>query len=342
MPITERIIFRFFKKPVWILAACLGALAVLSALGLDFINSKKGEAAYFFAARIIKPESAPILQEEMRKKEEAGRELPPKPEEKKEAEKAEQHVPPIEFPVQTQPPPPENQPAFPASPELKKKKGKVALIVDDMGNSLQVIEDLSSIGLPLTIAVLPRSQWAAETARIARSHGLEVILHLPLESLNDHESNEVTEGLIHSMMSEQEILAALEDNLQRVPFINGVNNHMGSKITADRRLMLPILEKLKEKKLFFVDSVTSGNSIAYQLALELDIPAAQRHIFLDNDPSEESIRKNLFQLFRLAQRRGTAVGICHPLETTVKVLTESLAGIRDYTCEAVFVSEIVH
>lgn len=374
MPRTDRITLKIFKKPLWLLASCLALLVVFSSLGLDLINRNKGEKTYIFTARKVKPKRA-SLPVRNKPQEETKYSVPlPKPEEKVESETEPSLPPPIESPIekskkikvlqpeveekgavkaeppvsppakslpQTDQPPAAVQPVITESPAPKRKKGKVAIIVDDMGNSLQTIEDLCSIDLPLTIAILPYSPWAVETANVAHNHGLEVILHLPLESLNDYESNEETEGLIHSNMSEEEILAILKENLQQVPFITGVNNHMGSKITAERELMMPILETLKEENLYFIDSVTTGKSVAYQLARQLRIPTAERHVFLDNDPSEGSILRSLFQLFRLAQRRGMAVGICHPLETTVKVLLENLAKIEDFNCEAVFASQIL-
>ncbi len=218
----------------------------------------------------------------------------------------------------------------------------VAIIIDDMGFNLDTLKEICSIQMPLTIAILPYSPHAEETAYIAKQNGLEVILHLPLESLNDHEANESAPGIIRSEMSEEEIRNRLSENLMQVPFIVGVNNHMGSKITRNKEIMRIILEQLKEKNLFFIDSVTTGGSIAYEVAKELNIPAAFRNVFLDSVVDEDSIRRQLKELFRLAQRSSTpVVGICHPLEPTLKVLKEDLQLIRDYGLEPVYASQIV-
>lgn len=230
--------------------------------------------------------------------------------------------------------PPEDSP-------YKKPKNKVAIIVDDMGNSLQTVRDLGALGQPLTLAILPYSARAVETARTAQENNLEVILHLPLESLNDHELNSITEGLIHSGMSEEERRETLEEDLARIPNIRGVNNHMGSKITANREWMTPILTRLKEKGLYFIDSVTDGRSIAFRLAREMGVPSAYRHVFLDAETEEDYILKQFKQLLRLAQRQGMAVGICHPQAATLRVLTEHIHLLEKYDCEAVFASQIV-
>jgi len=229
----------------------------------------------------------------------------------------------------------------PKEPDPVQPKNKVALIVDDMGYSLKDLKDLGALGLNLTIAILPYSPWAKETAHIAQQNNMEVILHLPLESLNDHDANSLTEGLIHSRMSEKDVLEILEANLLQVPFIRGVNNHMGSKITADRDMMSLILARLKEDNLYFIDSVTSGSSIAYTLAREMFILSAYRHIFLDSETEEGYIRNQLVQLLSLAQRQGMAVGICHPYDSTLKVLSDNLDLFEKYNCEVVFASQIV-
>ncbi len=220
-------------------------------------------------------------------------------------------------------------------------KNKVALLVDDMGYSLKTLRELTALNLSLTIAILPYSPWAKETAQMAQKNNMEVILHLPLESLNDFNANAKTEGLIHSGMSEEAVLEMLETNLTQVPFIKGVNNHMGSKITAERETMSLILARLKQYKLYFIDSVTSGSSIAFKLAKEMSIASAYRNVFLDSEKGEEFILKQFKQLLRQAQSRGMAVGICHPYASTLKVLSENLELFAEYNCEVVFASQIV-
>jgi len=226
-------------------------------------------------------------------------------------------------------------------PNRIRQKNKVALIVDDMGYSLKTLREIKDLGLSLTIAILPYSTWAKETAQIAQQNNMEVILHLPLESLNDFNSNTSTEGLIHSRMPEKDVLETLEANLAQVPFIQGVNNHMGSRITAERDMMSLILTRLKKDNLYFIDSVTSGRSIAFKLAKEMDISSAYRHVFLDSETEEGYILKQLIQLLRLAQKQGVAVGICHPYDSTLKVLSDNLELFAEYNCETVFASQVV-
>ena len=241
----------------------------------------------------------------------------------------------ILFSCQKEPPGPVEIPTA-VGPE-----NKVALIMDDMGYSLDAIYEILSIQEPITIAVIPFSPLGKQTAQLAHQNGLEILLHLPLESINNTEANNGIEGIISADMSEQEIIELVERNLDQVPYITGVNNHMGSKITPNEFLMDTILRRLKRRDLFFVDSRTTGYSVAYDVAQRLEIPAAQRNVFLDNELDVNIIREKLMELFTLAKNRGEAVGICHPLPETLKVLKESFHLAKDYGVKPVFISEIV-
>jgi polysaccharide deacetylase 2 family uncharacterized protein YibQ len=230
---------------------------------------------------------------------------------------------------------------IPKKPPEMEPKNRVALIMDDMGYSLDVIYDILSIQEPITVAIIPFSPLGEQTAQIAHQNGLEILLHLPLESLNNTEANNGIQGLISTDMSEQEIITVVERNLDQVPYISGVNNHMGSKVTPDETMMHTILQRLKQRNLFFVDSRTTGNSVAYDVAVRLNIPTAQRHVFLDGELDEGYIREKLIELFTLAQRRGEAVGICHPVPETLKVLKDYFRLAAAYDVKPVFISELV-
>jgi polysaccharide deacetylase 2 family uncharacterized protein YibQ len=228
-----------------------------------------------------------------------------------------------------------------APPAKKGPRGQVALIMDDMGNSLETLDELIALGRPLTISVLPYSAHAAETATIAHEKGLEVLLHLPLESVNNHESMAGTEGLIMAMMTEPAIVASFEASYDRVPFATGTNNHMGSRFTAERDLMRAILRPIKEKGLFFVDSRTTAKTVALDEARKMGIRATERDVFLDADEDRGRIRGRLIELLQKARKKGRAVGICHPFPETLAVLKSSLFLIDSYNLEAVPVSRLV-
>lgn len=233
------------------------------------------------------------------------------------------------------------QPSPPAAPEKKETSGEVAVVIDDMGADLGILEELVSLKVPLTIAVLPDSSYARETAELANKNGLEVIIHLPLEAFNGQASSAGADGLIKTSMSYQEVWSILEKDFAQVPYAKGLNNHMGSKATADEQLMEIIMSFLKEKNLFFLDSKTSPRSIAYDLALKKKVPAACRQVFLDADQGRSKIKDRLFELFNYARKNGQAVGIGHPFPETINVLKTYLPKAQDYGLKLVTVSSIL-
>ena len=226
--------------------------------------------------------------------------------------------------------------AAPARPE-----NQVAIIIDDMGDSLEVLQEISDLGQPLTVSILPLSLYAVETARMAHENGLHVMLHLPGESLNHQEGNSLTAGLIKSGMSEEDVRSLVEASLSRIPYVEGVNNHMGSKITQEEPVMRPILDILKSRDLFFLDSRTTADSIAFNLARNMGLRAGFRNVFLDSTVGVDFSRKQIIELFRLAQKTGRAIGIGHPFPETLRALKDNLGLAKKYRVKLVFVSDII-
>jgi polysaccharide deacetylase 2 family uncharacterized protein YibQ len=240
------------------------------------------------------------------------------------------------------PPPPEKEKAArPTPPRTKAPEKIVAIVIDDMGNSLEALQEICELGMPLTISVLPESPYAEETARTAHDHDLEVMLHLPGESLNHPEGNPPPMSIIRSDMPPADIRAFVLNSLGKVPFASGVNNHMGSKITQEPEVMSPILGVLKERGLFFLDSRTGDHSIAYDLARQMGLRSAYRNIFLDSKVGVDYSKKRLVELFKLAQKRGRAVAIGHPFPETLKALRDNLPLLRKYGISLVPVSRVV-
>lgn len=225
--------------------------------------------------------------------------------------------------------PPATEKTSPAPPPLitaRKSLKKVALVIDDMGNDLDFLQELINLQIPLTVAILPDALFAARTAELAQENGLEVILHLPLEALNG-KSYAGADGLIRSSMPPEEIRSILERDLSIIPQATGLNNHMGSRATADPYLMEIILDFLKEKNLFFLDSKTTSRSIAFELAVKKGVPALSRHVFLDADENRTGVKNRLEELLKYALKHGQAVGIAHPFP-------ETLEALRQYGAEA--------
>ena len=198
---------------------------------------------------------------------------------------------------------------------------RVALIVDDLGYSLERARVVCELDLPLAVSVLPYSPFAVESAQIAHEAGLEVMLHLPMESKNHHETEKFSQGLIGPKLTQEEVRNRVRDDLYQVPYIRGVNNHMGSLLTEDEVKMREVLGVLKEFGLFFIDSRTSLKSLAYDTARQMHVPVAESDLFLDAaEETTEKIEQNIRLLFAIARKRGWAVGICHPYDRTLEAL----------------------
>ena len=226
-------------------------------------------------------------------------------------------------------------------PEPVPAENVAAIVIDDMGYSLETLQEICDLKVPITISVLPLSPLAWETAVTAHQKGLEVMLHLPCESLNGQEGDGNGESLILSAMSEGEVRLMVDDFIRRVPYIVGANNHMGSKVTQDRSVMRNILEPLREKNLFFVDSRTTADSVAHELALEMGIPSTSRNIFLDSTIGEDFSRQKLIELLRLSRRTGKALAIGHPFPETLRALKANLYLFEEYEVKPVSVSRII-
>lgn len=217
---------------------------------------------------------------------------------------------------------------------------RIAIVIDDVGWDPQAIAPLFALEVPLSLAILPETPYRAAIAQAARQRGWDVLLHLPMEPA----ASTVPPGkyALFSHMSAAELTAQLEAALRALPAAVGVNNHMGSRFTENREAMRTVLQQLKRRRLFFLDSRTSPHSQAYRLARELGVPTAQRHVFLDAEAEEGKIRQQLERLLHLARRHGSAIGIGHPYPETVAVLRQMVPQLRQAAVEFVPVSHLVH
>lgn len=197
-----------------------------------------------------------------------------------------------------------------------------ALIFDDAGGSQDDVESIIAIGRPAAVAVLPGLTYSADVARRSRAAGLEVLLHLPLEA---EAGQALGPGGVTLSMTDAEIHSAVRSGLESVPGAIGVNNHMGSKGTADSRVMRAVMEAVREAGLFYIDSRTTTATLGESTAAELGVPTAARAVFLDNENDDEAIRGQVRRLITLARERGSAIAIGHAGRRTARVLGTMLA-----------------
>ncbi|MCM8770629.1 MAG: divergent polysaccharide deacetylase family protein [Candidatus Omnitrophica bacterium] len=219
-------------------------------------------------------------------------------------------------------------------------KGKIAIVLDDWGQNLNNFNLIKNIRQPLTLAILPNLVYSRRIALEAKIRNFEIILHLPMEPY-PRPGLILEKDTITTEMDDLTIKDILLKQLKRLPYIRGVNNHMGSKATADYRVMRIIFEELKKKNLYFLDSYVSANSICFKLTRGIKIRFARRDVFLDNEDNPDYIRAQLEKLKQLAQSRGYAIGIGHDRKITLEVLKEELPKLQKQGFKFVTVSELI-
>jgi len=215
----------------------------------------------------------------------------------------------------------------------------IAIIIDDIGVSFSRARQFLELGVPITFSILPRISHSYDLALEIRDKGHEIMLHQPMEPLNPRINP--GPGALYVGYNVQRIVGIMEENFSSVPFAVGVNNHMGSRFTEQRREVNDALSIVKEKGLYFVDSLTSKRSIAHETAKRLHMVTDFRNVFLDNQHNESAI---LFQLNRLqnhALKYGHAIGIGHPYPQTAKAIGKFLRSPEYSDISLVHISSIV-
>ena len=202
----------------------------------------------------------------------------------------------------------------------------LSLVIDDLGYSFQHGRAAIELKGDHTYAIIPGTSYGKKLARLADIHKKEVILHLPLQAINSSASSEP--NALNETMDEDQLSNNLTSMLSEISMIKGVNNHMGSHLTQIDYFMRPIMDGIKayNSNLYFLDSRTSPNSIAYTEALNSGLPSMRRDVFLDNDHSNpESIHLQYQIWLQKARDQGHAIAIGHPHPTTIDYLTKHIS-----------------
>lgn len=218
-------------------------------------------------------------------------------------------------------------------------KPRVAIIIDDLGYQMEIAQRILNLNYPVAISVLPFLPYSQSISRMAQERNGTVLLHMPMEAHNP--SINPGEGAIFSTMNEEEIRNKLGTIFQDLPDVNGMNNHMGSKLTENREIMEIILSVIRDKGLFFVDSLTSPDSVGYKLSKEMGIKTAHRSVFLDNEQDLDYIRNQVKTLKELALQNGSAIAIGHPYCNTIDILVEAQLLLQAEGIEIVRLEELL-
>ena len=222
----------------------------------------------------------------------------------------------------------------------KKSKGKIAIVLDDWGYSLDNLVPLQEINLPLTLAILPFNSYSRKIAEFAHGHNFEVIIHMPMEP-EEKEKLGLEPKTLMTYMSDETINSILNDAFDNIPYAKGMNNHMGSFATQDSKFIARIFRQLKKRNFYFLDSFVVFNSVCERISKDIGIKFAKRAIFLDNESKPEQIRAQLMELVYQVDKNGQAIGIGHDRKNTLLVLKEVMPQLADEGYQFVFVSELV-
>ena len=222
------------------------------------------------------------------------------------------------------------------------KTSLIAIVIDDLGQDIKQAKEVFALSEKVTVAVMPGLAQSKNIANLAKQSGNEVLLHMPMEPLKNHEKTE-TPGTLSADMTPMAFLTTVSDDVDSVPGAVGVNNHEGSALTENKEAMKFLMAELKTRNLFFLDSLTNAKSVAYATAIEFGMKAARRDVFLDNEGDNPAyIRKQLDELVEIARSRGKAIGIGHPHPATLGELRKWLAETDSQGIEIVPVSRLMN
>lgn len=214
-----------------------------------------------------------------------------------------------------------------------------SIIIDDLGNHLEYGNLAIALPGPITLAFLPHTDFAAELADKAHNSGKEIMLHLPLQSVRHHSH---TPGTLKLHMTYNEFMRQLESDIESIPHIKGINNHMGSLLTQHPGHMDWLMSALAgEGGLYFVDSRTTRKSIASLFAQKHKVPHLDRDIFLDPDFRPETIRREFTRFIDKARQNGFAIAIAHPHPGTIQFISQHIDELAEQGIKLVPVSELI-
>ncbi len=218
-------------------------------------------------------------------------------------------------------------------------RGRIAIVIDDVGYDDKIFRKFTELGVPVTFSILPGERYSKYIAREASKLDYEIMLHLPMEPHGSW-SNPGSHAIL-SVMTREQMLKQLSDNLDAVPNVTGINNHMGSLLTEDRFIMRILLEEMQKRGLFFLDSRTSSRTVAYSVAKSIGVRSADRDVFLDNKPDIGYIKGQIDTAIRIAKKKGEATAIGHAKPETAAAILEKLPDFKKEGIEIVTISRLL-
>jgi uncharacterized protein len=202
----------------------------------------------------------------------------------------------------------------------------VAVVIDDLGLDKRRTERVTTLRAPLTLAFMTYAEDLDHQTSLAHSRGHELLVHVPMQPMNG--SYDAGPEVLDVGLPADELRRRIDWGLSRFKGFVGINNHMGSRFTADVTGMKVVMQELNRRGLMFLDSVTSEHSVAADAARSQAVPFAAREVFLDNTQTVASVRSQLDRVEQLARKHGYAIAIGHPHDATVEALSSWLPALE--------------
>ncbi len=218
--------------------------------------------------------------------------------------------------------------------------GTISIVIDDVGDNERLALRSLHLDSRVALSILPHTPFSRSIAQLAQKTGNDIMLHQPMESYRDNHL--LGPGPILTEMHSHQLRATLNDNLDAIPGVIGVNNHMGSRLTEEPAHMAWFMSELSKHDLFYLDSKTSAKSIAADIARKWAIPNASRHVFLDHIDSPAAINQQFKRLVRIAKKRGHAIAIGHPKENTLAFLEQALQELDTHGVQLLAIGDYIN
>ncbi|MCC7271877.1 MAG: divergent polysaccharide deacetylase family protein [Alphaproteobacteria bacterium] len=337
------------------IGAAIGAVAVLLWLrhGSDPVAARRPGPGAVAAMPVLKPslpEPIGLPPEERPRVAATAMSVPPPV-----ARPAAPHVAPAVPPAPTTqlaalPPPAARPPAHPGAPAWRRNAvavaparagvPRIAVVIDDLGPRQQATMAAIALPAPLTLAFLPYAEDLSQLVGRARGAGHEIIVHMPMEPMSG--SVDPGPGALRVALPADELRRRIAGSLGRLGGYVGLNNHMGSRFTADRTAMTLLVEEMAARGLLLLDSRTTAGTVAEGLARAHGVPFVARDVFLDNDQHADAVEAKLAETEAVARRKGHAVAIGHPHPATRAALAQWLPQAAARGFQLVPISSLAH
>ena len=217
---------------------------------------------------------------------------------------------------------------------------KIAIVIDDLGGENHFAQEILRWNVPLTFSILPFAPYSKTLAEQAHRKGREVILHLPMEP-HGYPKTKPGEGALLDEMDAEKIRRQLSKDIEAIPYVTGVSNHMGSRLMEDPEKLKVVLIELKKRGFFFLDSRTTPQTVGLETARSIGMRATERSLFLDHSLDPEDIKQQLEKLVQLSFATGKAIGVGHPHPSTLKSLKEMIPKMKEKGIEIVPLSSMM-